>query len=76
VRAAGHWWTCRSGRARRELGWTTRPHEDTVEDTVAWYREREGDRLRRVGTRQPLPWRVAGLAARAMEEAGERMPRP
>ena len=73
VRAAGHWWTYRSARARRELGWTTRPHEDTVEATVAWYREREGDRLRRAGTRQPLPWRLAGLAARAMEEAGDRM---
>jgi dihydroflavonol-4-reductase len=73
VRAAGQWWTYRSGRARRELGWTTRPHEDTVEATVRWYTEREGDRLRRVGTRRPLPWRLAGLAARAVEEAGHRV---
>jgi dihydroflavonol-4-reductase len=73
VRAAAYWWTYRSTRARRELGWTTRPHEDTVEATVAWYREREGDRLRRAGSRQPLPWRVAGLAARAAQEVGERV---
>jgi dihydroflavonol-4-reductase len=73
VRAAGHWWTYRSSRARRELGWTTRPHEDTVEATVAWYREREGERLRRVGARQPWPWRIAGLAGRAAEELGHRM---
>ena len=35
VRAAGLWWTCKSTKARRELGWTTRPHEDTVEDDGA-----------------------------------------
>ena len=47
IRAAAHWWTCRSGKARRELGWTTRPHEDTVEETVRWWEERLGERLRR-----------------------------
>jgi dihydroflavonol-4-reductase len=73
VRAAGHWWTYRSTRARRELGWTTRPHEETVEATVRWYQEREGERLRRAGRHQPLPWRVAGLAARAVEEVDHRV---
>lgn len=73
VRTAGHWWTYKSGRARRELGWTTLPHEETVESTVAWYREREGERLRRTGTRQPLHWRLAGLAARAAEEVDHRV---
>ena len=47
VRAAAHWWTYRSTKARRELGWTTRPHEDTVEATVRFYEERLGDRLQR-----------------------------
>ena len=42
IRSAAHWWTYRSTKARRELGWSTRPHEETVEATVAWYREREG----------------------------------
>jgi dihydroflavonol-4-reductase len=64
VRAASEWWTCRSTKARRELGWTTRPHEDTVEATVAWYREREAERLRRSGPRQPAPWRLAGWGLR------------
>jgi dihydroflavonol-4-reductase len=73
VRTAGHWWTYKSNRARRELGWTTVPHEETVEATVSWYREREGDRLRRAGTRQPLPWRLAGLAVRAAEEVDHRV---
>jgi dihydroflavonol-4-reductase len=62
VRAAAHWWTYRSAKARRELGWTTRSHEDTVEATVRFHHERLGDRLR--GARQPLPLRVVGRAAR------------
>ena len=68
VRSAAHWWTYRSTKARRELGWTTRPHEETVEATVAWYREREGGRLQRSGNRQALGWRVAGYTARRLGE--------
>jgi dihydroflavonol-4-reductase len=64
VRAAAHWWTYRSAKARRELGWTTRPHEDTVEDTVRFHQERLGDRLARAGTRQSVGWRVLGGAVR------------
>jgi dihydroflavonol-4-reductase len=64
VRAAAHWWTYRSAKARRELGWTTRPHEETVEDTVRYHEERLGDRLKRTGRRQPLGWRVLGRAMR------------
>jgi dihydroflavonol-4-reductase len=68
VRSAAQWWTYRSAKARRELGWTTRPHEETVEATVAWYREREGGRLARIGTRQPFGWRAAGFAVRRIGE--------
>jgi dihydroflavonol-4-reductase len=68
IRSAAHWWTYRSTKARRELGWSTRPHEETVEATVAWYREREAGRLQRSGTRQALPWRVAGYTARRLGE--------
>ena len=64
VRAAAHWWTYRSAKARRELGWKARPHEDTVEATVRFHRERLGDRLS--GTRQPLPLRVVGWAVRGV----------
>ncbi len=64
VRAASQWWTYRNAKAKRELGWRPAPHEEAVEATVAWYREREGDRLARAGARQPVPLRVAGFAAR------------
>lgn len=66
IRAAAHWWTYRSAKARRELGWTTRAHEDTVEATVRFHEERLGDRLKRNGTRQPLPWRLVGRAMRVL----------
>jgi dihydroflavonol-4-reductase len=66
VRAAAHWWTYRSAKARRELGWTTRPHEDTVEATVRWYEDRLGDRVARNGRRQSLALRVAGRATRLL----------
>lgn len=64
IRAAAHWWTYRSAKARRELGFQTRPHEDTVEATVRYHQERLGDRLRRSGTRQPLALRLVGRVAR------------
>jgi dihydroflavonol-4-reductase len=73
VRAAACWWTCKSTKARRELGWTTRPHEDTVEETVRWWEERLGERLRRAPRSQPAPWKLLGLAARAAEGVGGRI---
>ena len=63
VRAAAQWWTYRNNRARRELGWSVRPHEETVEETVRWWMERLGDRI--TGTRQPVALRMAGAAGRA-----------
>jgi dihydroflavonol-4-reductase len=66
VRAAAHWWTYRSAKARRELGWTTRAHEETVEATVRFHQERLGDRIARTGVRQPLGWRVVGRAVRLL----------
>jgi dihydroflavonol-4-reductase len=73
VRAAACWWTCKSTKARRQLGWTTRPHEDTVEDTVRWWEERLGDRLRLAPRSQPTPWKLLGVAARAAEGIGGRI---
>jgi dihydroflavonol-4-reductase len=75
IRAAAHWWTCRSTKARRQLGWTTRPHEDTVEETVRWWEERLGDRIHGRSRTQAAPWRLAGLATRAFGDVRARLPR-
>jgi dihydroflavonol-4-reductase len=62
VRATSMWWTYRNTKAKRELGFRPRPHEEALEETIAWYREREGSRLASAGARQLLPFRVAGFA--------------
>jgi dihydroflavonol-4-reductase len=62
VRATSMWWTYRNTRAKRELGFKPSPHEEALEETIAWYREREGSKLAAAGARQPLPFRVAGFA--------------
>jgi len=72
VRVGARWWTYRSTKARRELGWSTTPHEDTIESAVAWYREREGPMLARSGTRQPASLRLAGFAGRQLAELAAR----
>ncbi len=65
VRLASMWWTVRSTKARRELGWRPSHHEDTLESTIAWYRERDAaGRLAEPGARQPLALRVAGFGSR------------
>ena len=60
IRAASLNWAFANDKARRELGWRTSPHEDALEETIAWYRERDRARLSPPGSRQPLPLRVAG----------------
>lgn len=64
VRAASLNWAFVSTRAKRELGWSTSPHEDALEETIAWYRERDGTRVALPGSRQPLPLRVVGGVVR------------
>jgi len=46
VRSANCWWTYRNGKARRELGFAPRPHEETLEDAVRWQMGQLGDRVR------------------------------
>ncbi len=66
VRATSLNWAFTSRRAKRELGWTPSPHEDCLEETVAWYRERENEVLAPPGSRQPLALRLAaGVIRRA-----------
>jgi dihydroflavonol-4-reductase len=65
VRASSLWWAYRSTKAKRELGWKPSHHEDTLEATIDWYREREPGRLATAGTRQPTALRLVGGALRA-----------
>jgi dihydroflavonol-4-reductase len=79
VRAAGQWWTYRSTKARRELEWKSRPHEETLEATVAWHLEREHERMARTRGSQAMTRRLAALAVGAGETAGgllRRLPLP
>ena len=59
VKSAGQWWTYKTAKAKRELGWTTSPHEDTIEATVNWYLDREGDRFKRSRRSQPIQYKLA-----------------
>ncbi|HEX8205591.1 MAG TPA: NAD-dependent epimerase/dehydratase family protein [Solirubrobacteraceae bacterium] len=73
VRAASQWWTYRSTKAKRELGWKPSHHEDTLESTIAWYRERGTHGLAKPGTGQPLALRLAGLAVRRTDAVLDRL---
>ncbi len=63
--AARHWWTYRATKAKRELLWQARPHEETLEATVTWHLEREHDRIARTRQSQQLQYRLAGVAVGA-----------
>lgn len=69
VRAAGNRWTYRATKAQRVLGWRARPHEETLEATVAWHLEREHERIARTRRSQPVQYRLAGLAFGAADTA-------
>jgi dihydroflavonol-4-reductase len=73
VRAAAQWWAYRSTKAKRELGWSPSHHEDTLERTIAWYRDRGARGLVRPGTGQPLALRLAGFAMRRADDVVERL---
>jgi dihydroflavonol-4-reductase len=64
VRASSLNWAFVNSKAKRELGWRTSPHEDSLEATIAWYREREGSSLAPTGARQPLALRATASALR------------
>ncbi len=44
IRSGMQWWTYSNEKAVAELGWTARPHEETLEDTVNWIQEQLGSR--------------------------------
>jgi dihydroflavonol-4-reductase len=57
VLSASLWWTYRNTKARKELGFKPRPHEETLEEAVAWQRRQLGAR--------PAPGGPEKLAIRA-----------
>jgi dihydroflavonol-4-reductase len=69
IRAASQWWTYRSTKARRELGWRARPHEEALDATVVWHLDREHDRIARTRRSQQVQYRLAGMAIGAAEGA-------
>jgi dihydroflavonol-4-reductase len=66
VKLASQWWSYRNTKAKRELGWQPSPHEETIEATIAWYAEREGDRILRARRSQPLGYKLAASALGAV----------
>lgn len=62
VLSASLWWTYRNTKAKRELGFAPRPHEQTLEDAVEW-------QLGVLGGRRP------GGAARVLGAAGKALRR-
>ena len=73
IRVASLWWAFRSNKAKRELGYRPAHHEDTLENTIAWYRERESEHVAPPGSHQPLPLRVVGAALHEASVLGERL---
>jgi dihydroflavonol-4-reductase len=63
ILVASKWWTYSSAKAKRELGYSPGHHEDTLIETIAWYRENEG-RLAAPGARQAIPLRLLGYGFR------------
>jgi dihydroflavonol-4-reductase len=63
LRSGLQWWTYRTTKAKRELGFAPRPHEETLEDTVRWQLEQLGQRAERA---RPLdaPLAAVGRAVR------------
>jgi dihydroflavonol-4-reductase len=53
-------WAVSNRKARRELGWRPGPHEDCLEEAIAWCREWDASRVAPPGSRQPWPLRLTG----------------
>jgi dihydroflavonol-4-reductase len=67
VRSGMLWWTYRNTKARTELGFQPRAHEETLEDAVRWQMEQLGDRMRSSRGPQELALATFGRFARLGE---------
>jgi dihydroflavonol-4-reductase len=65
VRSGTQWFTYRNDKAREQLGWEPRPHEETLEDTVRWQLQELGDRVEGHGLTD-LALRATGRALRVL----------
>jgi dihydroflavonol-4-reductase len=45
VRGAALWWTARSTKAKTELGFKSRPHEETLDEALQWQMDELGHRV-------------------------------
>jgi dihydroflavonol-4-reductase len=70
VRSGGLWWTYRNTKAKRELGFAPRPHEETLEAAVQWQMDELGDRVRHHRGRAEST--ALGMIGRVLD-AGERL---
>ena len=71
VRSAALWWTYSSAKAKRELGFAPRPHEETLEAALRSQMSELGDR---VGGDPGRADAALGLAGRALRLAGRLAP--
>jgi dihydroflavonol-4-reductase len=71
VRSAMQWWTYRNTRAKQELGFRARPHEETLIEAVRWQADELGDRVGHGGPEQALAGAVGRVA-----KLGSRLVRP
>ncbi len=69
VRSAMQWWTYRNAKARKELGFAPRPHEETLDDAIHWQAAQLGDRVRR----GRAPHEAALAAVAPLLRLGERL---
>jgi dihydroflavonol-4-reductase len=69
VRAGALWWTYRNTKARRELGFKPRSHEETLGDAVTWQLGELGARVRRDRGPQRVALEMVALAGRTARRA-------
>ena len=67
VRSGMLWWNYRNTRAKQELGFKPRGHEETLEEAVAWQADQLGDRVAHAGGAERL---AIGAIGKAMRMAG------
>ena len=67
VRSGTLWWTYRSTKAKKELGFHARPHEETLEDAVRWQLSVLDERAALGAKPMDMPLKVAGRVLKVGE---------